>query len=213
MFFEQFGIINIWTYIAGLFFIIIAPGPNSLYVLKIGASQGFAAGYKAALGIFIGDAILIFLSFLGVASIINASPVLFTVVRFLGAIYLLYLGIKIIHANFFAKNEKIAVAASKQENVFNKSLLLSLTNPKAIIFYISFFVQFIDFNYNNTALSYFILAVILEVFSFMYLTLLIFGGVAMANLFKARKDLSQAGNGLIGLFFMGFAVKLAMLSA
>lgn len=104
---EQFGVLNIWTYLAGMFFIIIVPGPNSLYVLKTSASRGVGAGYRAALGVFIGDAILIFLAFIGVASVIKASPVLFTIVRFLGAFYLLYLGIKIIHANFFAKSKAI----------------------------------------------------------------------------------------------------------
>ncbi|WP_159306951.1 LysE family transporter, partial [Klebsiella pneumoniae] len=84
---EQFGVLNIWTYLAGMFFIIIVPGPNSLYVLKTSASRGVGAGYRAALGVFIGDAILIFLAFIGVASVIKASPVLFTIVRFLGACY------------------------------------------------------------------------------------------------------------------------------
>ncbi len=52
------------------------PRPNSLYVLKTSASRGVGAGYRAALGVFIGDAILIFLAFIGVASVIKASPVL-----------------------------------------------------------------------------------------------------------------------------------------
>ena len=61
--FESFGVINIWTYIAGLIFIILAPGPNSLYVLKTGASYGIATGYRAASGVLLGDAILILLSY------------------------------------------------------------------------------------------------------------------------------------------------------
>lgn len=113
------------------------PRPNSLYVLKTSASRGVGAGYRAAL-VFIGDAILIFLAFIGVASVIKASPVLFTIVRFLGAFYLLYLGIKIIHANFFAKKQSHTETNCIQEHVFRKALTLSLTNPKAILFYISF---------------------------------------------------------------------------
>lgn len=210
---EQFGVINLWTYVAGLFVIIIAPGPNSLYVLKTGASRGIAAGYRAALGVFLGDALLIFLAFIGVASIIKASPLLFTLVRFLGAFYLLYLGIKIIYANFIAKKQNNQNLLVTQENVFRKSLTLSLTNPKAILFYISFFVQFIDYNYAHTGLSYFLLATILETFSFIYLSLLIFGGAALATFFRQRQNVARAGNGIIALFFMGFAARLATLSA
>lgn len=213
MLLEQFGVINLWTYMAGLFFIIIAPGPNSLYVLKTAASRGVGIGYRAAMGVFIGDVMLIFLAFIGVASIVKASPLLFMLVRFLGAFYLLYLGIKIIYATFIAKKESGEERVITQENVFKKSLTLSLTNPKAILFYISFFVQFIDYNYAHTGLSYLILATILEAFSFIYLSLLIFGGTAMARFFRERKNDARAGNGIIALFFMGFAARLATLSA
>lgn len=66
--FESFGVLNFWTYMAGLIFIIIVPGPNSLYVLKSSTSHGTQAGYRAALGVFTGDAILIFLIYWGCVS-------------------------------------------------------------------------------------------------------------------------------------------------
>ncbi|SUC00446.1 leucine export protein LeuE [Proteus vulgaris] len=213
MWFEQFGVLNIWTYLAGMFFIILVPGPNTLYVLKTSASGGVSAGYRAAFGVFLGDVILIFLAFIGVASVIKASPVLFTIVRFLGAFYLLYLGIKIIHSTFFSKKAHAEQTANIQKHIFRKALTLSLTNPKAILFYISFFVQFIDFNYAHTGLSYLILASMLEAFSFIYLSFLIFGGVALARFFGSRKNIAKLGNGVIGIFFMGFATKLATLSS
>ena len=79
---ESFGVLNLWTYLAGVVFIIILPGPNTLYVLKTGVSRGVRAGYTAALGVFIGDAILIFCAYIGVASLIRTTPFLFTLVRF-----------------------------------------------------------------------------------------------------------------------------------
>jgi len=74
--FESLGVINVWTYLVGLFFIIIAPGPNSLYVLRTGAVRGIGPGYRAALGVFVGDAILIFCAYLGIASLIRTTPLL-----------------------------------------------------------------------------------------------------------------------------------------
>ncbi|MDF2402262.1 leucine efflux protein LeuE [Aeromonas sp. 5HA1] len=211
--FESLGVVNVLTYLVGLFFIIIAPGPNSLYVLRTGASRGVGPGYRAALGVFVGDAILIFCAYLGVASLIRTTPLLFTLVRYLGAIYLLYLGVKILHANFIAKREGQESMVDPDERYFSKALTLSLTNPKAILFYVSFFVQFIDFNYAHTWLSYLVLAGMLEAMSFIYLTLLIFGGTLMARFFRQRQTAARLGNGLIGLFFMGFAVRLATLSS
>ncbi len=212
--FEAFGVINIWTYLVGLIMIILTPGPNSLYVLKSASSLGVKAGYKAASGVLIGDAVLILLSYLGIASLIQTSPVLFTIIRYLGAAYLLYLGIKIIH-QLMSKNSDDGTEVErpkKKENVFAKSLTLSLTNPKAILFYVSFFIQFIDYTYDHTWASYLILAVILEVFSIVYLSALIFLGSSLTQLFKNNKVLANLGNGLLGMFFMGFAARLASLT-
>ena len=168
--FESLGVINVWTYLVGLFFIIIAPGPNSIYVLRTGASRGVGPGYQAALGVFVGDAILIFCAYLGIASLIRTTPLLFTLVRYLGALYLLYLGVKILHANFIARREGQAPVVEHGERYFSKALTLSLTNPKAILFYVSFFVQFVDFNYAHTWVSYLVLASMLEAMSFVYLS-------------------------------------------
>ncbi|NIY82631.1 leucine efflux protein LeuE [Vibrio hepatarius] len=211
---EAFGVINIWTYLVGLLMIIIAPGPNSIYVLKSGSSLGVKTGYKAAMGVLVGDAILILLSYLGVASLIQTSPVLFTIIRYLGAAYLLYLGLKIIHQYWCrrAMDESGVERPQKVENVFAKALTLSLTNPKAILFYVSFFIQFIDYTYEHTWISYLILATILEIFSTVYLSVLIFVGTSLTQLFKNNQMLSKLGNGLLGLLFMGFAARLASLT-
>lgn len=120
---------------------------------------------------------------------------------------------KILHANFIAKKAGPASEMDPGERYFTKALTLSLTNPKAILFYVSFFVQFIDFSYAHTWISYLVLAGMLEAMSFVYLTLLIFGGTLMARFFRQRQTAARLGNGLIGLFFMGFAARLATLSS
>ncbi|KGK11085.1 leucine efflux protein LeuE [Vibrio navarrensis] len=212
--FESLGVINIWTYMLGLLMIILAPGPNSIYVLKSSSTFGIKTGYKAAMGVLVGDAILILLSYLGVASLIQTSPLLFTIIRYLGAAYLLYLGFKLIQ-QYWQKpvlDDQGVARPRKVEKVFTKALTLSLTNPKAILFYVSFFIQFIDYTYEHTWISYLILATILEVFSIVYLSVLIFVGTSLTQLFKNNQTLSKLGNGLLGLLFMGFAARLASLS-
>lgn len=210
---ESFGILNLWTYLAGVIFIIVLPGPNSLFVLKMGISRGVRAGYTAALGVFIGDAILIFCAYIGVATLIRTTPFLFTLVRYLGALYLLFLGAKLLYATFIQKNQTAHQPLESSNSILRKSLTLSLTNPKAILFYVSFFVQFIDFNYAHPGLSYTILALILESVSFVYMTTLIFAGSMLAHFFSHKKRLAKLGNGLIALLFLGFATRLATLSS
>lgn len=208
----DYGVLNLWTYVIGVIFIIIVPGPNSIYVLKTGVSHGVKAGYTAALGVFIGDAVLIFCAYLGIASLIRTSPMLFTLVKFLGAIYLLFLGLKILYASLFKPQTGAVPVVASSHSILRKSLTLSLTNPKAILFYVSFFVQFIDFGYAHTSVSFLILAGIVQLVSFTYLTTLIFAGALLAKFFSHKKGLAKLGNSAIGVLFLAFATRLATLS-
>ncbi|HIB5566203.1 TPA: LysE family transporter, partial [Klebsiella pneumoniae] len=90
---------------------------------------------------------------------------------------------------------------------------LSLTNPKAILFYVSFFVQFIDVNAKTPGVAFFILALTLEVISFCYMSFLILSGSFVTRYVKTRKKLAKLGNSLIGLVFVGFAARLATLQS
>ena len=111
--FEQFGIINPWIYIAGAFMIVIAPGPNSLYVLKTSVLDGRRAGCAGLLAVLIGDAVLIFLAYLGVAAMIKSHPLAFSMVKIGGGIYLAWIGAKVIWNTFFVKRAKPAGTAAE----------------------------------------------------------------------------------------------------
>ncbi|MFP3616156.1 LysE family transporter, partial [Paraburkholderia sp. SIMBA_050] len=78
MFGHALGITDIWTYVFGVIFIILLPGPNSMYVLSLAAQRGVKAGYRAACGVFVGDTVLMVLSAAGVASLLKANPLLFS---------------------------------------------------------------------------------------------------------------------------------------
>lgn len=87
-------------------FYCVGAGPNTLFVLKNSVSSGMKGGYLAACGVFIGDAVLMFLAWAGVATLIKTTPILFNIVRYLGAFYLLYLGSKILYATLKGKNNE-----------------------------------------------------------------------------------------------------------
>ena len=154
-----------------------------------------------------------FLAYAGVAALIKTTPVLFNIVRYLGAFYLLYLGAKILYATLKSKASDAAPEEVPFGAIFKRALILSLTNPKAILFYVSFFVQFIDVNAPHSGLSFFILAITLEVVSFFYLSFLIFSGAFVTQYIRTKKKLAKVGNSLIGLIFVGFAARLATLQS
>lgn len=98
------------------------------------------------------------------------------------------------------------------ERPYRRALLISLFNPKAILFFISFFVQFVDPHYAHPALSFVLLGVLANVASALYLSALIFGGTRLAAAFRRRKRLSAGATTVAGALFLGFAVKLSVSS-
>ena len=209
------GITDFWTFVLGTIFIVLLPGPNSMYVLSVAAQRGVRAGYKGACGVFLGDAILMVLSAAGVASLLKASPALFHVVKYVGAAYLAWIGFQMLRGALrnWSKRADDAPAAAvpmdRASNPFSKALVISLLNPKAILFFISFFIQFVDPQFAYPALSFVTLGLVCQVCSFAYLTTIIFVGARLADAFRRRRRLSAGMSSGVGAMFIGFGAKLA----
>ncbi|MFD4997322.1 leucine efflux protein LeuE [Streptomyces buecherae] len=247
------GITDLPTYLAGLALIILLPGPNSLYVVSVAARRGPRVAYQAAGGVLCGDTVLMVLSAGGVASLLKASPVAFTIVKFAGAGYLTWLAIGMLRgawalwhrraeradladaargadggadggavtalssdaeaAGGRAGEGAAAKARASGERPFRRALVVSLLNPKAILFFISFFVQFVDPDYPHPVLSFVALGAWAQLFSITYLSILIFSGTFLAATFRRRKRLTAGLSAGAGAAFLGFAVKLSLASA
>jgi leucine efflux protein len=212
------GITNIWTYVIGTALIILLPGPNSMYVLSTAARRGVRRGYQAACGVFLGDGVIMTLSAAGVAGLLKAEPVLFDIVKYSGAAYLCYIGYGLLRGAWQRRQEPAVDAAAPGPdeidgtNPFRRALGVSLLNPKAILFFVSFFIQFVNPSYAYPQISFLILGTIAEVFSFLYLTTLIFGGSYLAAQFRARRKLARGLTTGVAAIFIGFAIRLATAS-
>ncbi|MFJ9827475.1 leucine efflux protein LeuE [Streptomyces sp. NPDC101160] len=215
------GVTDLPTYLAGLVLIILLPGPNSLYVLSVAARKGTRTGYKAAAGVFTGDTVLMTLAALGAASLLQTTPLLFMIVKYAGAGYLAWMAYGMLRAAremWRARHETVTDEPAAQEtgsveHPYRRALIISLFNPKAILFLISFFVQFVDPSYAYPALSFLVLGTLLQLGSFLYLTTLIFSGTRLAAAFRRRKRLSAGATTAAGALFLGFAAKLSLASA
>jgi leucine efflux protein len=210
----SFGVVDFWTFFLGTLFIVLLPGPNSLYVLSVAAQRGVRQGYLGACGVFVGDFILMVLSACGAASVLKASPMLFMAVKYIGAAYLGWIGLQLLlgcwrRLRAGADAPETAVPAARDSDPFKKALAVSLMNPKAILFFISFFVQFVDPNFHSSMLSFAMLGLVCQILSFTYLTALIFLGTRLAAAFRRRRRLSNGLSAGVGAMFMGFGVKLA----
>jgi leucine efflux protein len=208
------GITNPWTFLVGTVAIVLLPGPNTLFVLSVAGRCGVRAGYRAAAGVWIGDSVLMTLSAAGAASLLHAYPALFLVVKWAGAGYLAYVGLRQVISSWrrSASSSPSSSPAVAGAAVFRRSIVVSLLNPKAILFFVSFFVQFVDPSYGYPAVSFLILGLIVEVVSALYLSVLIFAGAFVATRFRARERLSRWLSTLLGAVFIGFGVRLATAS-
>ncbi|MFD7998814.1 leucine efflux protein LeuE [Streptomyces mirabilis] len=215
------GVVDLPTYLAGLVLIVLLPGPNSLYVLSVAARKGVRTGYTAASGVWCGDTVLMTLSAAGVASLLQANAVLFGIVKYAGAGYLTWLAVGMLRAAWSmwrtrherAEESEAAAAPAAEERPYRRALVISLFNPKAILFFVAFFVQFVDPGYAYPALSFVVLGAFAQLASFLYLTALIFSGTKLAAAFRRRKRLSAGATTAAGALFLGFAVKLTLASA
>ncbi|WP_128382487.1 leucine efflux protein LeuE [Streptomyces cavernae] len=214
------GVIDLPTYLAGLILIVLLPGPNSLYVLSVAARRGVRSGYTAAAGVWCGDTVLMTLSAAGVASLLQTNAVLFGVVKYAGAGYLSWLAVGMLRAAWGMwrtrrerTEESGTQAVAGEERPFRRAFVVSLLNPKAILFFVAFFVQFVDPDYAYPALSFVVLGVLAQIASVLYLTALIFSGTRLAAAFRRRRRLSAGATSAVGVLFLGFAVKLSLAGA
>ncbi|MET8150886.1 leucine efflux protein LeuE [Actinoplanes sp. NPDC049668] len=257
------GITDFWTYVLGTVAIVLLPGPNSIFVLTVGAQRGVRMGYRAAAGVFVGDTVLMVLAAAGVASLLRTYPPVFMVIKYAGAAYLAWVGFGVIRSGWRKLRNRGADLAARTANdltgdstgaasaasaasaagaasaasaatngpadiaggpasgtgvpagmrrPFRRALVVSLLNPKAILFVVSFFIQFVEPGYAHPALSFLILGAVLQVFSVLYLTALIFGGQFLAGQFRRRRRLAAGASTGIGAVFVGFGIKLATAS-
>ena len=224
-----YGVTDLWTYVIGAFGIILLPGPNSLYVLSVATARGVRAGFQGAYGVFVGDTILLLCTALGAAGVLRTYPAMFLVVKYVGAAYLAWVGFNLLRAALTglraqpealagvsgAPNPAVSSVATNGAHLqrpFRRALVISLLNPKAILFLLSFFVQFIDTSYAHPEVPFLILSAILMTFSALYLSVLIVTGAKLAQGFAQRKRLSAGLSSLVGGLFLWFGAKLATAS-
>ncbi|MDD5031237.1 MAG: leucine efflux protein LeuE [Rhodoferax sp.] len=219
-----YGVTDLWTYVLGAFGIILLPGPNSMYVLSVATARGVRCGFQGALGVFVGDTVLLVCTALGAGGVLRTYPAMFLVVKVAGAAYLGWIGLQLLRAAIQSwRGHETTAAATPQTTAgvdvaanaasmarpFQRALVISLLNPKAILFLLSFFVQFIEPGYPHPELPFLILSVILMTFSALYLTALILAGARLAQGFARRRRLSASLSGGVGALFLWFGGKLA----
>lgn len=209
----MFGITDLVTFLIGTVIIVLLPGPNSMYVMTVAAKDGIKPGFYGALGIFTGDAILMILSVAGAASLILTTPFLFAILKYAGGGYLAWLGFGLLKSAWQSRQldrQEAPLAQKSRAHPFRTALTISLLNPKAILFFISFFIQFVDPSYPAPLWSFFILGCLVQLVSQVYLASVILIAVYSKAKLSQNHGIARIAKAIAGSAFLGYGLKMAL---
>ena len=198
------GIADFGAFCTAILLFLALPGPGTFALLNSTAKGGFRAGAAATMGVILGDQVLMWLAVAGVAALLAAHPVVFKAVQYAGAAYLAWIGLKLI----FAKPGDASPVRIEPHHYFRQAVVITLLNPKAIVFYMAFFPLFIDPAQHQGMVTFGAMALTIAAITAMYCLLLCaFAGAVSAQV-RAHQQLARALEKLAGLFLVGFGIKL-----
>ena len=200
----MFGISDFGAFCLAVVVFLALPGPGTFALLNSTGKGGFRAGAAATFGVIVGDQVLLWLAVGGVAALLAAYPVAFRVVQYGGAAYLAWIGIRLL----IAKAGAASPIQIQPRQYARQAFLITLLNPKAIIFYMAFFPLFIDPATHRGLPTFAAMAATIALITAAYcLTLCAFANAVAANV-KAHRTLAKWLSRLAGLFLIGFGIRL-----
>jgi threonine/homoserine/homoserine lactone efflux protein len=140
----------------------VVPGPAVLYIVAQSVDQGRFAGFVSALGIGVGGLVHVLAATIGLSSLLASSATAFTIVKYAGAAYLVFLGIRRLLTRETAENDIVRVPRSRRR-LFLDGVVVNVLNPKTALFFIAFLPQFVDPNAGAATLQIFALGLIFVV--------------------------------------------------
>ena len=212
----MFGIENYLGFILAAILLNLTPGTDSMYIITRSISQGQTAGFYSVLGITSGILVHTLLAALGLSVLLANSPTAFMIVKYIGAAYLCYLGLKML----LSKNSSsIANHLSKDQNVnsrkavdgwqiYKQGVLTNTFNPKVALFFLAFFPQFIDASYAYGMLSFLMLGLTFATTGFIWCLCLAMLASKFSKKLRENPKIESMMNKISGVVFMGLGIKL-----
>jgi threonine/homoserine/homoserine lactone efflux protein len=202
----MFGISDYGAFVAAFVLLLFLPGPGNLALITSTSQGGMRGGVASVLGLLLGDQVLLWMTVAGVAALLQSHPHLFMAMQWIGAAYLAWLGAKMVLAKP-GEGPSIKITPGKY---FKETMLITLLNPKAIMFYFAFLPQFIDPEQHQGMTTFVFMAVTIAVLGFLYCFGVVLITHTMAERIRANPKMSAFLQKLAGLCLIGFGLKLAV---
>ena len=210
----MFGIHDLPLFIVSGLLLNIMPGPDSLLIMTRSATQGWRAGSAAALGIGAGTMVHILAAALGLSALLSASAAAFTAVKWIGAAYIIYVGIALLRAKLKSAATRDATPLPLPRlpygKIFFQGFLTNVLNPKVALFFLAFVPQFISADSSNKPLAFIVLGCIFNMNGMLWCHgLALFTAFASTRL-NIRPRVAQWLNRVTGGLFVALGLRLAL---
>jgi len=202
----MFGVADYGAFVIAIIVFLLIPGPGNLALITSTGKGGIRAGLGATFGVIVGDQVLMWLAVAGVAALLAAYPAAFHAVQWLGAAYLAWLGARML----LARSGDAPVLHIRTGHYVRQALMITLLNPKAIVFYMAFFPLFVDPARHPGLATFGFMAATIAVLTLAYGLTVVLMTHFLARRMRANPLVGRALEKLAGLFLIGFGIKLAV---
>ena len=198
------GIADYGAFCAAILVFLALPGPGTFALLTSTSKGGLRGGAAATWGVILGDQVLMWMAVAGVAALLATHPVLFQAVQYAGAAYLAWIGLKLV----FAKAGQASPIRIEPRQYARQAFLITLLNPKAIVFYMAFFPLFIDPATHRGAITFAAMALTIAAITAAYCLTLCLFAQAVSQQVRTHTRVARALQKLAGVFLIGFGIRL-----
>ncbi len=199
------GIADFWAFAVAVIVFLAIPGPGNLAIITSTGKGRIAGGLAATFGVIVADQVLMWLAVAGVAAAMAANPRLFALVQYAGAIYLAWLGVRMM----LAKPGDAPILRMEPRRFFRQAVMITLLNPKAIVFYMAFFPLFVDPATHRGLVTFGAMALTIALLTFIYCATLTLITHFAAERIRANPRTAMWLNRVAGAMLVAFGVKLA----
>lgn len=202
----MFGIADYGAFVAAIVLFLAIPGPGNLALITSTGKGGVRAGMAACMGVIAADQVLMWMAVAGVAGLLAAYPAAFHAVQWLGAVYLGWMGYKMLTA----KPGDVPVLNIAPRHYFRQGAVITLLNPKAIVFYMAFFPLFVNPATHRGLVTFAAMAATIATLTFLYSLVVVLLTHFLAERMRANPTVARMLEKTAGVFLIGFGVKLAI---
>jgi len=210
------GITHFGFFLVAVFLLNVTPGPDTAYIVGRSVAQGRGAGLVSALGISAGCCVHALACAFGLTALLAASATAFTVIKIVGAIYLVYLGVRLMltrhepsPAGQGAPRAASDAAPRPLRKLFVSGFCTNVLNPKVVLFFVSFFPQFVSTGSAHKALAFLMLGAVFVAMSTVWNSFVAWVAGSVTQRFSGKPGVKKWLDRTVGSAFVGLGVKLA----